>query len=422
MNFKRWTLWILPIAAALVPALPPAACAPAPQDYLAQEREKEKGRRPRADEGREERAYERGKKALDENRWDQALAAFDGVVQMGGSRADGALYWKAYALNKQGQRSEALAALGELQKSFPNSRWLKEAKALDVEVRQAAGQPVAPEKEPDEELKLIAINGLLNSDPERAVPLLEKFLAGNQSPRLKERALFVLTQSGSSRAREVVAQIAKGTSNPDLQIKAINYLGVFGGKANGKFLADVYASSSDAAVKRTVLHSFMVSGDRERLLAAAKSETAPELRGEAIHQLGVLGAQNELWELYQAESEVTVKEKLLHAMFVGGNVDRLAEVARSEKDPKLRAAAIHSLGISGGRRTGETLSSLYESDKDPSIRRQIIQALFVQSNARALVDLAKKETDPALKKEIVSKLSLMRSKDAIEYLMEILNK
>ena len=277
MNFKRWTLWMLPIAAALVPALPSATCAPAPQDYLAQER----GRRPRADEGREERAYERGKKALDENRWDQALAAFDGVVQMGGSRADGALYWKAYALNKQGQRSEALAALGELQKSFPNSRWLKEAKALDVEVRQAAGQPVAPEKEPDEELKLIAINGLLNSDPERAVPLLEKFLAGNQSPRLKERALFVLTQSGSSRAREVVAQIAKGTSNPDLQIKAINYLGVFGGKANGKFLADVYASSSDAAVKRTVLHSFMVSGDRERLLAAAKSETAPELRGEA---------------------------------------------------------------------------------------------------------------------------------------------
>src|SRR5262249_33522929 len=158
----------------------------------------------------------------------QAVESFNTVVQIGGGRADGALYWKAYALDKQAQRAEALAVLGELQKSFPNSRWMKEAKALEVEVRQAAGQKVAPEKESDEELKLLALNGLLHSNAEQAVPMLEKILSGsNQSPKLKERALFVLIQSGSPKAREAVAQIAKGTSNPDLQMKAIHYLGVF---------------------------------------------------------------------------------------------------------------------------------------------------------------------------------------------------
>ena len=39
-----------------------------------------------------------------------------------------------------------------------------------------------------------------------------------------------------------------------------------------------------------------------------------------------------------------------------------------------------------------------------------------------MVELARKETNPEMKKMIVSKLSIMGSKDATEYLMELLNK
>src|ERR1039458_4881814 len=41
---------------------------------------------------------------------------------------------------------------------------------------------------------------------------------------------------------------------------------------------------------------------------------------------------------------------------------------------------------------------------------------------KALVDLARKETNPEMKKTIVSKLSIMGSKDSTEYMLEILNK
>jgi hypothetical protein len=41
-------------------------------------------------------------------------------------------------------------------------------------------------------------------------------------------------------------------------------------------------------------------------------------------------------------------------------------------------------------------------------------------NAKALVALARRETNPELKKAIISKLSLMRSKEAASYLMEYL--
>ncbi len=66
--------------------------------------------------------------------------------------------------------------------------------------------------------------------------------------------------------------------------------------------------------------------------------------------------------------------------------------------------------------------SLYEAEKDTAVRKAVIQGLFIQGNASALISLAKKETDMELKKEIVGKLSLMRSKEAVDYLMEILKK
>jgi HEAT repeat protein len=204
-------------------------------------------------------------------------------------------------------------------------------------------------------------------------------------------------------------------------LKAIHYLGIMGSKENRQVLADIYAGSNDANVKRAVLHGFMVSGDREHLLQAAKSEKNPDLRKEAIHQLGISGGQSELWQLYQAEPSVEVKETILHSMFVGGNSDKLVEVARGEKDPRLRRAAIHSLGIMGDR-TGPALVAMYGSESDSALRGEIVNALFIQGNAKAMVDLARKETNPELKKMIVSKLSVMGSKDATEYMLEILSK
>ena len=50
----------------------------------------------------------------------------------------------------------------------------------------------------------MALNGLLNSDPEKALPILEKLLQGPASPKLRERAVFVLAQSNSPKAREIL--------------------------------------------------------------------------------------------------------------------------------------------------------------------------------------------------------------------------
>ncbi|MGO4884301.1 MAG: HEAT repeat domain-containing protein [Bryobacteraceae bacterium] len=370
----------------------------------------------------DDRAYQKGQSAIDARHWEQALAAFSDVASGNGPRADGALYWKAYALNKLGRRDQALETLAQLRKSYATSRWLDDAKALELEIHQASGQNINVNAEPDEDLKLMALNGLMNSDPDRAIPMLEKFLQGHQSPKLQERALFVLAQTENPKGRQILLQIARGGSNPDLQIKAVHYLGIMGSNENRKVLAELYASTNDIEVKRAVLQSFMISGDREHLLEAAKSEKNSDLRMDAIHQLGICGGQAELWQLYKAEPNVEVKETILHSMFVGGNSTNLLEVARNEKDARLRKAAIHSLGLMGGEHTGAALVAMYSSETDPALRSEIVNALFIQGNAKAMVDLARKENNPELKKMIVSKLSVMGSKDATEYMLELLNK
>jgi HEAT repeat protein len=371
---------------------------------------------------REEELYDDGTYALDDSHWEDAIRKFDALAQLKGSKADAALYWKAYAENKLGRRADALATIAALRHDYPQSRWLNDAKALEVEVRQSSGQPVRPENQSDEDLKLLALNSLMQSDSAEAVPMLEKFLQGNGSLKLKEKALFVLAQTGTPEARNVIGRIARGQEHPELQRKAIQYLGLFGGSASHQLLAEMYSSSSDIRLKKQILQSFMIGGERDRLLAAAKTEKEPELRREAIRQLGVLGAQNELFQLYQNESSEENKATILQAMFVGGGSDKLIALARQEQNPKLRRLAIRNLGLMGASRTGDALVSMYASDKDTEDRRAVIQALFLEDNAHALIAIARKETDPELKKDAVQKLSLMNSKEATDFMMEILNK
>src|SRR5581483_6645564 len=143
---------------------------------------------------------------------------------------------------------------------FADSRWSKDARALEVELRQASGQSVSPDSQNDEELKLLALRGIMRSDPERALPMIEKFLAGSGSVRARENALFVLSQSRLPRAREIISGIARGGTNPDLEMRAIRYLGAIGGPESRQTLEQVYSSASDPATKRAAMAALVASG------------------------------------------------------------------------------------------------------------------------------------------------------------------
>jgi len=385
----------------------------------AKEREREKREAMRDEAERFDDLYDQAMDSIDEEDWNDALRPLSQLMRLN-MKVDAALYWTSYAQFKMNQTAAGLASLARLQKEFPASRWAKEGKALEMEARGKSGQAPRPDQEDDADLKLMAVSAMAQTDPKEALPVLTKILASPTSSRkVKERSLFVLAQMGTVEAGSAIAEVARGNSSPELQRKAIQYLGVFGGPANRKVLSEVYGSTTDNALRKQILNSFMVSGDKARVLEAAKTEKDPALRSTAIRLLGVMGGTAELGQMYTTATTADEKKDILQALFVGGAIEPVAAAARGEKDKDVRLAAVRNLGLMG-RRSETVLAEMYRVETDSEVKKEVLNAFFLQGNSARLVEIAKVEKDPMLKKEAVHWLSLMNSKEARAYMLELL--
>jgi len=240
---------------------------------------------------RELELYAKGTAALDTARYEKALEAFAEAAALKGLKQDSALYWKAFSEYKAQALQSALESLKEMQARHPDSRWLAQALALELEVKGAMGEPVSPAATPDEELKLLAINSLLRDHSEQALPALEKIINGQHSPGLKKRALFVLSQSTLPRAREILRTVARNPADQDLQLEALVYLQMFGGAEEKKLLSDVYGSSKDRDVKVRVIDALSSQGDAKTLVDMARKETDPAMRKRIVERLSRMKAK-----------------------------------------------------------------------------------------------------------------------------------
>lgn len=368
---------------------------------------------------REDQLYTAGTSALDSGNYDDAVRDFDEAAGLRGRKADGALYWKAYALNKAGNKSAAQATIADLRKNYPQSRWLRDAGALELEMK---GAPANPEAISDDELKLLALQSLMNGgDTEKAVPMLDKIIHGHDSPKVKDKALFVLSQSNSPQAQQVLLSLAKANNDPELQKRAIRYMGMGGSRNNG-ILKEIYKGTNDASVKKAVFQGWLMSGDVEDVLAVARTEQSPDLRKDAIRYLGMMGGRNELREIYKSSPDPATREAVIQGMLMSGDSQGLAEIANTEKDPQVLDKAINTLGMVGGEDSIGTLTNIYNTHNDVATRKRVINAMFLRGAAHDMVAMARKETNPELKKAWIQKLSLMSSPEITEYMTEILNK
>ncbi|WP_263351138.1 VWA domain-containing protein [Acidicapsa acidisoli] len=171
-------------------------------------------------DGNDESFYGRGTQAIQEGRWADAEAIFDKIAQRPGEHAEGALYWKAYAQSKGGKSEVALKTCEQLRKGYPKSKWIDDCDAMEIEIRSRSGQPVDPMNEKDENLKLLALNALMHQDEARALPQIRRILSGGQSEIFKEHALFVLTQSSSKAAQEMLAEVANPSAGEATSIQS----------------------------------------------------------------------------------------------------------------------------------------------------------------------------------------------------------
>jgi hypothetical protein len=362
-----------------------------------------------ADQGMASRSdlYQEAQRAMDRKDWSTAEDLFSQVA-VGGSRdADAALYWLAYVQVKQGRQSAALKTLVKLQRTYPESSWIDDAKALEMETRPASEGQITAASVDDEEMKLYALNSLMHVQSERAIPVLDQFLESDHSLELKEKALFVLSQSGSPQAREILLAIAKGQRQPELSQAAIEYVGLMGGEETGEFLQQIYDASGDAKVREQVLEAMMLGGHKQRVLVVARQESDPRLRSAAVELLGVMGGTEELRQLYASETSLQVKKGILEGLFIAGDAETLAQLARTEIDAETRSDIIEYLGLEGSDSAMETLHELYRSEADVEVKKQILEAFGLAGDSETLVELARSESDPALRGVAIEGLGII---------------
>lgn len=192
-------------------------------------------------DSRDDGRYAEGTRAIQENRWADAETIFTEVAAHNGAHADGALYWKAYAENKQGKSDPALNACAQLRQNYPKSRYSNDCSALEIEIRGKNGQPVEPESEKDANLKLLALSALMHRNESKGLPQAREILAGSDPETIKAQVLFVLAQRGSRNALKLLAEVANpGADSPagirtdtELQQRAQRMLSEMHGRGNG---------------------------------------------------------------------------------------------------------------------------------------------------------------------------------------------
>lgn len=364
-------------------------------------------------------AYRDGQSALKRQEWAEASRLFATIASGKSDEADAALYWKAYADWKRKLKQESLDGVRQLLSTYPESSWADDAKALEQEIR--GGKKAPSSADDDEELKLYALDGLMQRDPAQAVPVLEKLLAGNSSPRIKERALFVLSQSESPRAREILVRTAKTGQPIALRCEAVKTLGIAGDPEDIAALASIARdSAAPPEVRDAVIEAYLIAGGTDELAGIAKSDPDPRIRLKAIEALGASDALPALRQLWGTEKDPAVRAKLLEAFGIAGDVDTLAKAARESTDPKLRRKAIEGLGISGEPEAGKALRQMYGEFSAPEDKREVVEALMIQGDAKSLLEMFRAEKDPAMKKVILQQLSVMDDPEATRAILDVL--
>jgi HEAT repeat protein len=369
----------------------------------------------------ESSSYSSGLSLLQNRQYDQAIVRFDRAIAQKGTHADGAWYWKAFAQYKLGKTEDALTSIATLRKDFPQSRYLPDAKILEADVRKPAIDRID-----DDEIKLLAIQGIQNSDPAKAAQLAATLLSNTNSLRVKRQALYILALSDQPSAHELLLSYAKGNGNPDLQREAINYLATRRTKqpTTSSELKQIYESTQDPSIRRAIIDAYRMTGDKASLLSVASAGgTSVEIRSQAIRNLSDVAAPTDLWALYQKEEDKDLRIAMVRSFSSMGAVDQLLQIAKSDNDPSVRQQAIRSLGSQKVDKTGATLVEMYNSESDKDTKMAIISALANQNNDTGLVALARKETkDIELKRQLVTKIAEMsgRSKVAQDYLLEVI--
>ncbi|MDH5455381.1 MAG: HEAT repeat domain-containing protein [Gammaproteobacteria bacterium] len=256
-------------------------------------------------------------------------------------------------------------------------------------------------------LRMAALEALITAPPERALPIVDKVLAGNHSAELKERALFILSQIESPESQARLLAFASD-SQGELRTEAIRMIGIGGDETALASLGDIYRSG-DAGVRDAVLEAYLIAGDADAVFDIATSTQDEEAFSNAVGMLGAMGAHTQLREL---RNRAGLSDSLIEAYAISGDADSLRELAMNDSNPAMQLKAIEALGIVGGADVSQLLVDLYRRTTNDDVRDSALQGMLIAGHDAGVLELYRNAKDAAEKRRLLEYLVIMDS-DAV---------
>ena len=260
-----------------------------------------------------------------------------------------------------------------------------------------------------DELAIAALEGLMSAPDARAMPILQKVLAGDHGDAVKSRALFVISQSDHPDAQKTLLDYVRNNKGR-LQGEAIRMIGI-GGDAKALNELMSIQTSGDGKLLGNVLQAFLIADRKDLVFQIAKSARNESEAKQAIHTLSAMGAVDELRQL---GADGKYSRSLIQAYAVAGDLQSLRRVAEGNGDIAQREEAVRSLGIIGNAEAQAALREVYQKNDAPRLREAALQGMMISGDEQGVLTLYRAARTHEDKRNLLRVLSTMGGDAALE--------
>jgi HEAT repeat protein len=370
------------------------------------------------------------------------------------AHAPDALYWQAFALYRIGNALSLRAALEALtaqQNRYPQAAARGDAAVLAARIRgelarrgdaKSAARVATDAKSrsdscpgEDEDIRVAALNALMQINPERAVPILRQVLARRDacSVPLREKAVFIVAQQVTPETADILLRVAQTDPDRGVRVAAVQWLSEVPGDQAVLTLDSILRTSSDKAVQEKAIFALAEheSARASQVLRklVARPDVPDHLKREAIfalgHYSGEAGDAAFLRDVYPRLASPELKETLIQSVAqLEDEATRrwLLDLARQKGEPvEARKQALFWAGEAEAPVAG--LTALYDGLSDREMKEHLIFVLSEQEDPAAtdkLLEIARKEPDLGLRKKAIFWLSEKDDPRVQQLLLEIL--
>lgn len=429
--------------------------------------------------------YRAARQALNDNQYQRAAELFKSIRDRypRSTYVPNTYYWQAFAQYRDGSSDQLRAAREALKAQkdkYPRASTRRDAEALlrrvqgalarlgDAEAAAAAvsdadqvapavpvqpAQPAQPAVPPtprgsrrgsndrcdddDDDIRIAALNAVLQMDADRAVPLLKTVLARRDegSACLRRKAVFLVSQKRSDETSRILLDAVRNDPDQEVREQAVFWLSQVPGEETVTALDSILQDpKADPAIQEKAI--FALSQHRSPRAGtilcsySGRRDRPAELREKSIFWLGQRrAAENQqcLRDLYRTLDTDELKEKVIFSLSQMGGADNyrwLMDIALNQRENiELRKKALFWAG-QGSHVDIADLVRLYDSMNDREMKEQLI---FVYSQRREdaalekLFQIGRNDPDRELRKKAIFWVGQSRSPKAAQYLQELIN-